>query len=89
MHDCVHGPCPACGGPVTATGLCAWHQVIELPSMTPVVNEYQHFAGTCRVCGQVCEAGLPPGVFPRVTGPRLLAAIATLTGSYHLSKRQV
>ena len=88
-HDCVPGPCPACGGAVRITGLCARHQVTELPPIEPVVTEYRLFAGACRVCGQVCEAGLPPGVSPRVTGPRLLAAIGTLTGSYHLSKRQV
>ena len=89
IHDCVPGPCPACGGTMRITGLCARHQVIELPPMTPVVTAYRLFTGACRICGQLCEAGLPPGVSPRIAGPHLLAAIGTLTGSYHLSKRQV
>jgi transposase len=88
-HDCPPGPCPACGGAVKITGLCARHQVIDLPPMAPVVTEYRLFAGACRACGRQCEASLPPGVSSRVTGPRLLAAIGMLAGSYHLSKRQV
>jgi transposase len=87
-HDCPPGPCPVCGGAVKTTGLCARHQVIDLPPMAPVVTEYRLFAGTCGACGHVCEAGLPPGVSARVTGPRLLAAIGALSGAYHLSKRQ-
>lgn len=88
-HDCRPGACPACGGAVKITGLCARHQVVDLPPMMPVVTEYRLFAGRCRACGHVCEAGLPPGVSCRATGPRLLAAIGALTGAYRLSKRQV
>lgn len=87
-HDCRPGACPACGGAVRITGLCARHQVIDLPPMKAMVTEYRLFAGSCRCCGQVCEASLPPGVSSRVTGPRPLAAIGALTGVYHLSKRQ-
>ena len=87
-QDCKPGPCPACGGVVKISGLRARHQVIDLPPIAPVVTEYRLFAGTCRTCGGPCEASLPPGVSARVTGARLLAAIGTLTGAYHLSKRQ-
>lgn len=87
-HDCKPGLCPVCGGQVRITGLCARHQVIELPPIQPVVTEYRLFAGACRTCGHVCETALPPGVSWRATGPRLLAAIGALTGVYHLSKRQ-
>lgn len=72
-HDCVPGPRPACGGAVRIAGLCGRHQVTELPPILPVVTEYRLLAGTCCTCGQVCEAGLLPGVSRRVTGPRLLA----------------
>ncbi|WP_194723857.1 IS66 family transposase [Noviherbaspirillum malthae] len=89
VQDCVPDPCPACGGAVRITGLCARHQVLDLPPIAPTVTEYRLLAGTCCRCGKVCEASLPAGVSRRVTGPRLLAAIGTLTGSYHLSKRQV
>jgi len=88
-HDCKPGPCPACGGAVSITGLRARHQVIDLPPMAPVVTEYRLFSGTCQTCGCQCDASLPSGVSSRATGPRLLAAIGALTGAYHLSKRQV
>jgi transposase len=87
-HDCRPGLCPACGGAVKVTGLIARHQVIDLPPMTPVVTEYRLFDGACRACGRMVKADLPPGVSPRVTGPRLLAVIGALGGVYHLSKRQ-
>ena len=88
-HDCKPGSCPRCGGAMRMTGLHARHQVIDLPPMAPVVTEYRLFAGTCQTCGCPCQADLPPGVSARVAGPRLMAAIGTLTGGYHLSKRQV
>ena len=89
VHDCPPGPCPACGGAVRIAGLHTRHQVIDLPKLVPDVTEYRLFTGTCQACGCDCEADLPSGVSARITGPRLLAAIGTLTGSYHLSKRQV
>lgn len=88
-HDCLPGPCPTCGGAMSITDLHARHQVIDLPPMAPVVTEYRLFTGICQACGCQCETRLPPGVSARATGPRLLAAIGALTGSYHLSKRQV
>jgi len=87
-HDCPPGPCPACGGAVKITGLCARHQVIDLPVMAPIVTEYRLYAGACRTCGRICQAALPPGASHRVTGARLLAVIGALGGVYHLSKRQ-
>jgi transposase len=86
-HDCHPDRCPACGSTVRIVGLCARHQVIDLPPIQPVVTEYRLYAGVCRYCGQHCEASLPPGVGARVTGPRLLALIGALTGGYRLSKR--
>lgn len=87
-QDCKPGPCPRCGGAMRVTGLHARHQVIDLPPTVPVVTEYRLFAGTCQTCGCHGQAPLPPGVSSRVAGPRLLAAIGTLTGGYHMSKRQ-
>lgn len=87
-HDCKPGPCPKCGGAVRITSLHARHQVIELPPMAPEVTEYHLFAGACQTCGCHSQAPLPPSVSSRVAGPRLLAAIGTLTGGYHMSKRQ-
>lgn len=88
-HDCHPEPVCACGGVVRISGLAWRHQVIDLPAVTPQVTEYRLYAGVCGGCGRCHEAALPPGVSPRVAGPRLLAAIGALTGGYRLSKRLV
>jgi len=78
-----------CGGVVSTSRLGWRHQVIDLPEIKPVITEYRLYAGQCEACGRQHEAVLPAGVSPRLTGPRLLAAIGTLSGGYRLSKRQV
>lgn len=87
VHDCRPDACFTCGGVVRISGLGARHQVIDLPPIQPIVTEYRLYAGTCRQCGRHCQACLPPGISNRLTGPRLLATIGTLTGGYRLSKR--
>jgi transposase len=64
-------------------------QVVELPQIKPLVTEYRLHAGRCERCGKYHETALPAGVRARLTGPRLLALMGTLTGGYRLSKRQV
>ena len=63
------------------------HQVTEIPSVKPVVTEYQLQALVCPACGEATRAGLPPGVPTGDFGPRLQATAALCTGAYHLSKR--
>lgn len=69
------------------TRLSGRHQTIEIPEITPLVTEYQVYAGVCQGCGKQHEARLPEGASPRLVAPRLLALIGTLTGGYRLSKR--
>jgi transposase len=63
------------------------HQVIELPSVQPVVTEYQLYSLVCPACGATTRAALPLGVPPGGFGPRVQATVALCTGAYHLSKR--
>jgi transposase len=62
-HDCHPDPCPACGGAVRIAGLCARHQVVDLPPIQPIVTEYRLYAGVCR-CVPVC-AGAAAGIAKR------------------------
>jgi transposase len=66
-----------------------WHQVLELPATPVEVTEYQAHGRTCRHCGQVTWAGIPPEIRAHVCGPRLTAVIAFLSGALHLSKRKI
>ena len=65
------------------------HQVVELPRVRAQVTEYRLEALACRGCSAVTRAVLP-GDAPRgVFGPRLMALVATLSGGYRMSKRQI
>ena len=89
FHDCYPDKRCDCGGEIRTSRLSWRHQVIDVPEIKPVVTQYCLYAGTCQGCGKQHEAALPPGVSPRLAGPRLLALIGTLTGGYRLSKRLV
>ena len=88
-HDCYPEQRCACGGAIKISRLAWRHQVIDIPEIKPMVTQYRLYAGFCQCCGKQHEAGLPDGVSARLTGPRLLALIGTLTGGYRLSKRLV
>jgi transposase len=63
-------------------------QVIEIPEITPDVHEFRLHRVTCSCGVTTCAkppAGTPAGLF----GPRLLALVAVLTGSMHVSRRKV
>ena len=63
------------------------HQVIEIPSIRPVVTDYQAHQLVCPLCGDVTRAAWPDGVTGRAYGPRVQATAALCTGAYRLSKR--
>jgi transposase len=65
------------------------HQVLELPSIKPVVAEYQLHRLRCPDCGVSTCAVLPEGVPTGGQGPRLQAVLALMTGAYRMSKRMV
>jgi transposase len=84
--------CARCAAPLAAGGAdddYVPHQVTELPVLRAAVTEYRLHRAACAACGATTRAGLPPEVPPRAHGPRLQAAVATLSGGYRLSRRQV
>jgi transposase len=65
------------------------HQVWDVPEIKPLVTEYQLHRLTCPCCqGSTC-APLPAGVPASQGGPRLVALVALLMGSFRQSKRRV
>lgn len=65
------------------------HQVWELPNIKPIVTEYQRHRLRCLCCGETTCAELPRGVPTTQAGPRLVALVALLMGSFRQSKRRV
>ncbi|MFO0891964.1 MAG: DUF6444 domain-containing protein [Isosphaeraceae bacterium] len=65
------------------------HQVAELPSIEPVVDEYRLHRLTCSGCGATTCGALPEGVPTGCFGPYLQAVLAMFAGAYRLSKRQI
>lgn len=59
----------------------------ELPSLAVRVSEHRLHTVGC-VCGKTTRASLPSGVTASAFGPRLQAAVATLSTRQRLSRRQ-
>jgi transposase len=86
---CVPTDCRRCGA--TLSGRDAQplrHQVWDVPEIQPLVTEYQRHRLTC-TCGATTCGVLPDGVPPGQAGPRLIALVALLMGSFRQSKRRV
>jgi transposase len=66
-----------------------WHQVVELPPVPVQVTEYQAHARTCRHCGHLNWATIPPDIRAHVCGPRLTATLSFLSGVLHASRRGI
>ncbi|HEX5659790.1 MAG TPA: IS66 family transposase [Polyangiales bacterium] len=65
------------------------HQVTELPAFEPHTTEYRRHAVQCACCQYTTRAPIDPSVIPSSPfGPRLMSAVALLTGVYHLSRRK-
>lgn len=65
------------------------HQVVEIPASMARVTEYVMHRAVCSACGEATSADLPEGVMPWAVGPRLQALLATLSGRFRLSRREV
>ena len=84
----------ACGHRFSAAERCpvgpsARHQVAELPPITMRLSEHRLHRLRCPDCGLSTRAELPPGIPAGAFGPRLQAAIATLSVRNRLSRRQL
>jgi transposase len=89
--------CVGCAGPLVGARFADQraaedyvpHQVTDLPPLRAVVTEHRLQRVACPACGATTRATLPPDVPPGAAGPRLQAAVATLSGGYRLSRRAV
>jgi transposase len=67
----------------------ARHQVAELPPLAVEISEHRLQRLCCPHCGRTVRAELPAGVPRCCFGPKLEAAIASLTVRNRLSRRQL
>jgi transposase len=90
ITDCRPTDCRRCGHTLVGDDPAPLvHQVAELPKIEPLVDEYRLHRLGCPRCGVTTCGDLPAGVPKGCFGPYLQAVLATLTGGYRLSKRQV
>jgi transposase len=65
------------------------HQVAELPPISVLLTEHRTHQLRCRRCLARTSARLPEGVGACVFGPRLQAAVVTLTARHRISRRGI
>lgn len=85
-----HSPryCRGCGGALVGEDPEPYrHQVVEMPPLTPSVEEHRWQQLTCAACGTATRARLPGEVSPSGYGPRVVAIVAVLSGLYRLRER--
>ena len=87
--DCCMDNCPDCGSDELSKYGSECLQQIELPEVKAIVTQFNCFRYRCTCCGNCSTASLPKGIPNSAFGTRLMALIATLTGAFHLSKRDV
>jgi len=77
-----------CGGEI---GIIAphIHQKIDIPEIKPYVTDYYIERGRCKLCKKRKTSSLPANVSSDLFGPRVKAAIGSLTGFYKNSRREV
>jgi transposase len=86
--------CGGCGREFTVDerrpgGRFGCHQVAELPPISVLVVEHRTHRLHCPECGTRTTAPLPAGVGGSAFGPRLRAAIVTLTARNRISRRGI
>ena len=63
-------------------------QQAELPEVKAIITEYELLKYSCTSCGKNSTASLPAGIPNSAFGPKLMGLMATLTGVFHLAKRE-
>lgn len=64
------------------------YQVTELPAFEPHTTEYRRHTVVCPCCRHKTRAPYDSSIPASPFGPRLMSAIAMLTGVYHISRRK-
>ncbi|OGT65807.1 MAG: hypothetical protein A3J38_08775 [Gammaproteobacteria bacterium RIFCSPHIGHO2_12_FULL_45_9] len=87
---CTQENCPHCGSSnVQLNGNPPEIlQQAELPEIKAIITEFQLQKYRCEECGRKSTAHLPPGIPDSAFGPKLMGLLATLTGVFHLAKRE-
>jgi transposase len=82
--------CRGCGGKLSGEDAAPYrHQIVEIPPITPQVEEHRLHQRECQHCGRVTRAVLPKEINPSGYGPRVVATAALLSGMYRQSQRMV
>ena len=92
--DHYPGTCGGCGREFTTEqctpgGRFGRHQIAELPPISVTFTEHRTHQLRCRHCRARTSARLPDGIGTSAFGPRLQAAIVTLTARHRLSRRGI
>ena len=86
---CIMEQCPFCqSSAINAIEGFDILQQAELPEVKAIVTEYQMQKYHCGNCGKNSIANLPLGIPDSAFGPKLMGLVATLTGVFHLAKRE-
>jgi transposase len=88
--QCSQENCPHCGSSAIQLNGQSPEilQQAELPEIKATVTEYQLLKYGCATCGKNSVAPLPTGVPDSAFGPKLMGLMVTLTGVFHLAKRE-
>jgi transposase len=87
--ECGLDNCPHCGSIyIQWNGDCEILQQAELPEVKAIITEYELLKYTCLSCRGNSIASLPPEVPDSAFGPKLMGLLVTLTGVFHLAKRE-
>ena len=88
--DCTLDNCPYCNSADLSESKdppYVWQQV-DLPSVQAIVTQFNCRRYLCKRCGHGSTGSLPPGTLHSSFGPKLMALLATLTGRFHMAKRE-
>ncbi|MBS0627635.1 MAG: IS66 family transposase zinc-finger binding domain-containing protein [Verrucomicrobia bacterium] len=88
FHDCLLENCPHCGSSHLIDQNEPYIlQQVELPEVKATVTQFNRIKYGCSSCGETSFGSLPNGIPHSAFGPRLMSLTATLTGVFHLAKR--
>lgn len=80
--------CADCGTSLTGDDPCPTrHQIVDLPPIEPLLDEWRLHALPCHACGETTVAELPEGVASLGYGPGVDAMVGQLAGEMRSSKR--
>lgn len=87
--ECTQENCPHCGSvDIQSLDMEVILQQVDLPEVKAILTEYLRKKYECRCCGKNSVANLPKGVPNSAFGTNLMGLLATLTGVFHLAKRE-